>query len=366
MPSVKKMNTLRYQILYHSPMFPVRTIALMTLALACAFSATAVAGAILFPSFLPLAVSSPSALRPSPSPLPSPLPTNLLFVGDIMLARGVEWRIGKEGIDYPLADVTSLIAGADLAIGNFEGTIRNEPNQELDGFTFDTTPAISQMVRNAGFDVLSLSNNHSDNYGSAVVQSTRETLAAQGFTVFGDPYESERFVAHAEHSGISFAFIGFHAFGEDPESILPVIASENAAGHFVIVYPHWGNEYQFTPSAAQTEAAHQFVDAGADAIIGAHPHVIQTYENYRGVPIIYSLGNFLFDQDWSVPTQQGLALNFSVDETNITMTFIPISVIKSHVTLMNAEDASGILAEHGLPATLKIVRPINQNAPVQQ
>ncbi len=351
-------------------MFPLRPIAVMNLVLTCLFAIIAVGGAIIFPSFFPLAVSSPSAL-PTPSsstsPLPPPTePVNLLFVGDIMLARGVEWRIGKEGIDYPLADVASLIAGADLAIGNFEGTIRNEPNQELDGFTFDTTPAIAQMVRNAGFDVLSLSNNHSDNYGSAVVQSTRETLAAQGFTVFGDPYESERFVAHAEHNGISFAFIGFHAFGEDPESILPIIASEAAAGNFVIVYPHWGNEYQFTPSAAQAEAAHQFVDAGADAIIGAHPHVIQTYENYRGVPIIYSLGNFLFDQDWSVPTQQGLALNFSVDETTITMTFIPISVIKSHVTLMNAEDASGILAEHGLPATLKIVRPINQNAPVQQ
>ncbi len=283
-----------------------------------------------------------------------------------MLARGVEWQIGKHTIDYPLSDIAEYLSTPDLTIANFEGTIRKSPNQELDGFTFDTTPIIAKMVADSGIDLVSLSNNHSDNYGSTVVASTRETITELGMMPFGDPYESKNFVAHRTVNGIPLAFIGFHAFGEDPESITPIIESEHAAGNFVIVFPHWGNEYQSTPSVAQTEAAHLFIDAGADAIIGAHPHVIQTYESYQGVPIIYSLGNFLFDQDWSVPTQQGLTLGFDIDATSITMSFVPISVIKSHVTLMNPTEASNILASHNLPSVLKISRPTDQNTEVQQ
>ncbi len=341
----------------------------MVLLLSCVFSVAAVSGAIFTPSLLP--VTPPTKIEAifataSLPQTPPHTPASLLFVGDIMLARGVEWRIGQNDISYPLSAITEYLSAPDLTIGNFEGTIRETPFQELDGFTFDTTPAIAQMIGDAGIDVVSLSNNHSDNYGATIVEYTRETLSTLGMTAFGDPYESANHIAHVMVNDLPISFIGFHAFAEEPESILPAIAAENAAGYFVIVFPHWGNEYQATPSAAQTEAAHMFIESGADAIIGAHPHVIQTYENYLGVPIVYSLGNFLFDQDWSVPTQQGLTLGFVVDDDVITMSFVPISVIKSRVTLMNANDASAVLAEHGLPATLNIARPVNQNALAQQ
>lgn len=349
-------------------MFPIRSIALMVLCLSCIFSLGAVLGTIFLPSFLPvLAVADSWHEAPTNEPVVPPTePARLLFVGDIMLARGVEWRIGKTHLEYPLSDIAEYLSAADLTIGNFEGTIRQTPNQELDGFTFDTTPAIAKTIADAGMDVVSLSNNHSDNYGSAVVASTRSTIANLGMTPFGDPYESSNFVGHASVNGIAISFIGFHAFGEEPESIIEVIQSEKAAGNFVIVLPHWGNEYQHTPSIAQTEAAHLFVEAGADAIVGAHPHVVQTYENYNGVPIIYSLGNFLFDQSWSVPTSQGLTLGFDIDVESITMSFVPVSIIKEHVTLMNTDDASKILSEHNLPLVLKISRPTNRNTAVQQ
>lgn len=350
----------------------------MTLLLTCVFSGVAVAGAIVLPSYLPvpqtIVKSEPQTTSSDISPI-SPIialePTipsiaHLLFVGDIMLARGVEYKIGKTSLDYPLGDIKDFISKADLSIANFEGTIRDEPNQELDGFTFDTTPTIAAIVPAAGFDVVSLSNNHSDNHGATIVQYTRQTLSDIGVTPFGDPYASKDFVAHKTINGINLAFIGFHAFGEDPESILSTIESEKAAGNFVIVFPHWGNEYQFTPSSAQTDAAHLFIDHGADAIIGAHPHVIQTYENYNGVPIVYSLGNFLFDQDWSIPTQQGLALGFDIDASSIQLTFTPISVSHAHTSVMNEDDAAKILSQHNLPITLKISRPTTQNIAVQQ
>lgn len=340
----------------------------MVLYLSCVFSFGAVFGAIALPSFFPDIVVANSTVPATANIVATPPtePARLLFVGDIMLARGVEWRIGKTNLTYPLSDITDYLSTPDLTIGNFEGTIRDAPNQELDGFTFDTTPTIVQTVANAGVDFVSLSNNHSDNYGSTVVESTRETLASLGMTPFGDPYVSKDFIGHATVNGISISFIGFHAFGEEPESIVNAIKGEKAAGNFVIVFPHWGNEYQDTPSSAQTDAAHLFIDSGADAVIGAHPHVIQTYENYKGVPIIYSLGNFLFDQDWSIPTQQGLALGFDIDANSITMTFVPISDAKEHVTLMNADDAAKVLSAHGLPSTLKISRPTTQNIPAQQ
>lgn len=336
--------------------------------LSCVFSFGTVFGVIALPSFFPNIVIADSTAPVVTNTVATPPtePAHLLFVGDIMLARGVEWRIGKTSLTYPLSDIVEYLSAPDLTIGNFEGTIRNTPNQELDGFTFDTTPAIAQTVADAGIDFVSLSNNHSDNYGSAVVDSTRSTITSLGMTPFGDPYTSKDFIGHATINGIAMSFIGFHAFGEEPESIIDAINAEKAAGNFVIVFPHWGNEYQDTPSPAQTDAAHLFIDAGADAIIGAHPHVIQTYENYKGVPIIYSLGNFLFDQDWSIPTQQGLTLGFDIDTDSITMTFVPISDAKEHVTLMNADDATKVLSAHNLPSTLKISRPTIQNIPAQQ
>lgn len=340
-------------------MFPTRHIAFMTLGLACVFSIAAVVGVIFLPALFPAVViehTDPSYELDPMGPIVVAEPAHLLFIGDIMTARGVEWRIGKNDLSYPFKNVTEFLSEPDLTIGNFEGTIRDEPNQELDGFTFDTTPAIAKTVADAGVDVLSLSNNHSDNHGAAIVQYTRETITSLGMMPFGDPYNSKDFVAHKTIGDTTFAFVGFHAFGEEPESILDTIRSEKALGNFVIVFPHWGNEYQATPSVAQTNAAHLFIDAGADAIIGAHPHVIQTYENYRGVPIVYSLGNFLFDQDWSVATQQGLALRFDVGEKSITMTFIPVSVVKSQPVVMNISDAVRILSEHNLPITLTIER----------
>ena len=344
----------------------------MNLYLSCVFSIGAVAGTIVLPSYFPeLSVSNTTSLGQfldiaPPKTTPPTKPARLLFVGDIMLARGVEWRIGKTNLEYPLSDITEYLSAPDLTIGNFEGTIRPVPNQELDGFTFDTTPVIAKTIADAGIDVVSLSNNHSDNYGSKVVASTRSAITDLGMAPFGDPYESNNFIGHATVNGIAFSFIGFHAFGEEPESIIDVITSEKAAGNFVIVFPHWGNEYENTPSTAQTNAAHLFVDAGADAIIGAHPHVIQTYENYNGAPIIYSLGNFLFDQSWSTPTSQGLTLGLDIDAESITMSFVPISIIKEHVTLMNIEDTSKILSEHNLPIVLKISRPTIQNTAAQQ
>ncbi|MFA6018154.1 MAG: CapA family protein [Patescibacteria group bacterium] len=351
-------------------MLTYRNITFLSLLLSSIFFIATILSALALASFLPSIVQNIEEAKNKQSVItPTDTksePAHLLFIGDIMLARGVEWQIAKHSIEYPLIDITEYLSTPDLTIGNFEGTIRNETNQEMDGFTFDTTPEIANMIAKSGIDVVSLSNNHSDNYGSETLEYTRETITELGMTPFGDPNSSENLVSHVTVKDIQFAFIGFHAFTEEPESILNTIRSEKTKGNFVIIFPHWGNEYEETPSIAQTEAAYLFVDAGADAIIGSHPHVIQTYETYKGIPIVYSLGNFLFDQDWSVPTQQGLTLKFDIDSESISLSFVPISIIKSHVTLMNPDDATKILTNHNIPSTLKISRLINQNTQAPQ
>ncbi len=316
---------------------------------------------VLWPKFpssntLTSSVHLPESTQRS-EPLPEPQLT-LLFVGDIMLARGVEWRIGIEGLDYPLSEMTSTIESADLAIGNFEGTIREVQTIEPGGsFAFDTTPEIAGMLADVGFDVLSLANNHGDDHGASTTTFTRDTLISLGMLPFGDPLDSASHVIQVDRDSFALSFIGYHAFLEDIEPITAAIATEKAAGRFVIVVPHWGPEYQATPHAdAEVEPAHAFVDAGADLVIGAHPHVIQTIETYNGVPIIYSLGNFLFDQDWSVPTQQGMTAFVTLTEDDITLDFSTVQVTKQKTTPMSAEESEVLLATYDIPVTLTLPR----------
>jgi len=310
-----------------------------------------------------LAPSTTDVYLPQSETRSEPLPESkltLFFAGDIMLARGVEWRIGIEGLDYPLGEMTTIIEYADLAIGNFEGTIREAQNVEPGStMAFDTTPTIAQMVVDSGFDILSLANNHGDDFGPNVTTYTRDTLTSLGALPVGDPIASASHVTRVDQHDFALSFIGYHAFGEEWSTIAQAITQEKAAGRFVIVLPHWGPEYIATPhTSAEVEPAHVFVDAGADLVIGGHPHVIQSIETYNGVPIIYSLGNFLFDQDWSVPTQQGMTAFVTLTQDDITIDFSTVQVTKQKTTPMPVEESEALLATYDIPVTLTLPRNI--------
>ncbi|MEK9157342.1 MAG: CapA family protein [Patescibacteria group bacterium] len=261
-------------------------------------------------------------------PLTEPESSRVLFVGDIMLARAVEWSIKEEGAGYPfLLWDAGLFADADAVIGNFEGTIRDaEHIEQTNVMAFDTLPEYVTPLAGAGFTHLSLANNHADDFGQATTDFMRSTITDVGITPFGDPFVSESFIARID-GGIPVSLVGFHAFNEETASIVETIRTEDAAGNFVIVYPHWGVEYNHEPSISQTAAAQIWIDAGADLIIGAHPHVVQTAEIINGVPVIYSLGNFLFDQDFSRATQIGAVADVTLSSSEILITFSPVSIL---------------------------------------
>jgi poly-gamma-glutamate synthesis protein (capsule biosynthesis protein) len=189
-----------------------------------------------------------------------------------------------------------------------------------------STPDNVTMLADAGFTHLSLANNHADDYGAQVTLNSRQTVIDNGMLPFGDPFESENFIVRENIGGVSLSLIGFHAFGQTDEKILDAIRAEDAQGRFVIVYPHWGPEYVETAPAAETAPASAFINAGADMIVGAHPHVIQNIEVIGDVPVIYSLGNFLFDQDFSAETKRGLTVQVHITNEAIELDFTPVSI----------------------------------------
>lgn len=273
-------------------------------------------------------------------PVDEPLSTRLVFTGDIMLARAVEWTIRTEGSFYPfLLWDHDMLTGADAVIGNFEGTIREtERIEQTNVMAFDTLPEYIPALADAGFTHLSLSNNHADDFGQATTDFTRMTLSEGGVTPFGDPFSSEAHVTRIL-GDIPVSLLGFHAFNEDATSLLSTIQEEDAAGNFVIVYPHWGNEYEHHPSSAQITAAELWIAAGADLIIGAHPHVVQRAEIIHDVPIVYSLGNFLFDQDFSRATQVGAVLDVTISQDDIALVFSPVEIQGRQMFVNHTEDA---------------------------
>lgn len=296
-----------------------------------------------------------------PLPLPEPAAekrVTISFVGDIMMARAVERAIVENGTDWPFAKLGNLFEGSDIVVGNLEGTVRPNRNLEVvNQMVFDTTPDNLEILSKAGFTHLSLANNHADDYGNQVTADSRQAVIDHGLVPFGDPYNSENFIVRENIGGMSLSFIGFHAFGETSAELLDAIESEDEQGRFVIVYPHWGPEYLETAPPSETAPAQAFINAGADLIIGAHPHVIQNVEVIGDVPVIYSLGNFLFDQDFSPETKRGLTVQVEITETNIELDFTPVSIVGRQTFPMSEPDATAVCDEFSLvDCHLSVVR----------
>lgn len=246
------------------------------------------------------------------------------MLGDIMLDRGVRRLIDRHGSAYPWEYMHRFLSGSHLVVANLEGTVGEEESIANDDtvlrfrFAPEAVRTLTSFV-----DLVSLANNHSMDFGGAGEKETHMWLTEVGLPWFGRWHTPEpRY--DADVNGIPLTFIGYHQFKPDEETLVSQIQQANADGRFVIVMPHWGTEYQFTPDAAQLRLARVMVDAGADVIIGSHPHVVQTVDVIDGVPVVYSLGNFIFDQ--RLPdTWTGLTVGLTIDPSSVTLRLLPVS-----------------------------------------
>lgn len=280
----------------------------------------------------------------------SDAPLDILAFGDMMLDRNVRNKMTEFGYRYPFARIESFLKGHDIVVANAEGPFTDFPsltaslvNKTLT-FTFDKRAL--PVLKELGFTIFSQANNHTRDFGREGYEQSVAAINTAGIAVFGDAFNNNPGPYIANVRGQKVAFVGYHQYyDQDTTSTLKAIEQADLQDAFVIVYPHWGEEYEQGMTDFQKRTARQFIDAGADLILGAHPHVIEPIEIYNGKAIFYSLGNFIFDQSFSIPTSQGLAVQIMLDSDEISYELFPFDIIKEQAVLMSDEKKSAVFSK---------------------
>jgi len=271
----------------------------------------------------------------APPMAPPPLgpSVKLAFVGDVMLADG-PGRLIAQGRD-PFAHVAQRLRQADVRIANLECVVATRGRALDKPWTFRAHPRVLPVLQRH-VDVVSLANNHSGDFGREAFTEMLGLLERAGLPQVGGGRNLR--AAHRPHvierHGVRIALLGFNEFfprhfeaGTDhagvawseDEQVLEGIrrAREELGVDVVIPFMHWGTEGEERANDRQRELARRMIDAGADAVVGAHPHVVQDTEVHRGKPIIYSLGNFVFDGFDSLATRTGWMLFMTVGREGV-------------------------------------------------
>lgn len=240
---------------------------------------------------------------------------SLLFVGDIGLGREINYQIiQNKNNSFPFLLVKDEISKADLAIANLEGPLIEDCPITRSGYKFCGRLDNGQGLAFAGFDLVSLANNHASNYGPTGISQTVETLKKLNI----DCFFGEKII-YKKINETTFGFVGFDDIVRrlEREEVEKEIKLAEKSADLVVVNFHWGEEYQPNQNMRQISLAHWAIDAGADLVIGHHPHVVQPIEYYKEKPIFYSLGNFVFDQLWSNQTRKGMIVKITYQDLEV-------------------------------------------------
>lgn len=260
----------------------------------------------------------------------------LSIVGDIMLSRGVDSYISKNGYSYPYENLKNIFLADDLTIVNLEcpiteyGRGANKPER----FVFKAKTENANAMKEAGIDLCNLANNHTMDYRSEGLKDTMENLSKAGISYVGAGANANTDMSYIfEKDGFKIGILAYSIFppegfvyDENSPGINYLVDHEdlksdriredlkNLKADFKIIYFHWGIEYEPFAGIRQKELARIAIDSGADFIVGAHPHVIQDKEVYKGKYIYYSLGNCIFDKQIPKGSDEGLLLSLSIDK----------------------------------------------------
>ncbi|HEX8947229.1 MAG TPA: CapA family protein [Candidatus Paceibacterota bacterium] len=283
-------------------------------------------------------------------------PVTLLFTGDLMLDRGVANHAKTYGDAVLFSRVARLFLGADALVPNLEGTITDQPSVSIPDhsilrFTFD--PRVAPFLKNLGVTAVSLSNNHTFDFGEAGYESTKEYLRQASILSFGSPHNDDELVTSFSVRSTSVCLVGYEEFVQsDVAPFAELITRLRPSCDLLIATMHAGTEYESGYTAHQQAVAHAFIDAGADMVIGTHPHVVEPLEIYKGKAIFYSLGNFMFDQDFSYETTHGLAVRAERSATSTRYTLIPLTISHQETSFADEPDRTKTLSaliDSGLP-----------------
>ena len=282
---------------------------------------------------------------PKPKPKAEVLPEKVTFIigGDAMLGRAVASQFNNDVMRAFENLGENFFSGKDIGIINLEGPINSEnitPNPTPDNLVFNFPRNAIDALKYLGVNGVSLANNHSRNQGKSGLETTQILLKENNIIPIGEQlnYGVERFGKGKK----KLAIVTINLL-EDDADISQVIKDEKTAGNWVLVFPHFGSEYQETHNQSQEKSAHAWIDAGADIVIGSHPHVVQDAEIYNNKPIFYSLGNLIFDQTFSTPTQEGLIIVGEIEENILKLELLPTKIRNLKVELASSDERAGVV-----------------------
>lgn len=253
----------------------------------------------------------------------------LLVTGDVGLVRMVNvTTVESDDFTWPFLEMAEPMRAADITFINLEGPLVPGCPLRTSGLVFCGDPRNVEGLAFAGVDVAAVANNHMFNHGQAGLDATRAILESEGIGHAGYGLG-----ATIEHEDVTFGFLSYNAAGQavDLDAIQREIDALARETDVVVVMFHWGAEYVRIPvpgpglAGAPRDLARTAIDAGATLVVGNHPHWFQGVELYRGRMIAYAFGNFVFDQPWSVETQQGMIGLFTfLDDRLIDAEFTPV------------------------------------------
>lgn len=235
----------------------------------------------------------------------------LVATGDVIPARAVNYQATlRNNFKWPFEKVRGVLADADLTFINLETPLIKDCPLTQEGMVFCGSDKNVEGLIFAGVDVASLANNHSGNHGKMGIDETVKLLNDNGILTTGT---SENNLAIKEVGGIKFAFLGYSDIEKTPlvstaeeEKIKREVTEAKKIADVVIVQFHWGAEYVSQPDVRQKSLGRLAIDSGADLVIGNHSHWIKPVEVFKNKLITYAHGNFIFDQEWSQKTKEGV------------------------------------------------------------
>lgn len=308
---------------------------------------------------------SPPAAAPPPAQVasaPAPGVFTLVAVGDVMLGRSVGQRVLSAGPEFVFdKKIQAVLKGADITVGNLECAVSERGDPQAKGYTFQAPPEALDSLRLAGFDVMSLANNHALDYGREALLDTVHHLSAYGImaTGAGSDIIQAQSARVLERAGLRIGFVGLvdvaaegSGFSRgtweaganrpgvawaDIETVTASVKAAASSTDVVVVMLHFGVEYDTSPSISQRRLARAAIDAGAALVIGSHPHVLQEVEEYGGGLIAYSLGNFVFD-GFDGPSNDSAILKVNLTRDGVaSWKLLPVDVIDNGLPRLRPE-----------------------------
>jgi poly-gamma-glutamate synthesis protein (capsule biosynthesis protein) len=287
------------------------------------------------------------------------------LVGDVLLASGVGAAIAANGADYPWRETGRLLRYSDLTIANLECSVseRGDPIPDKE-YTFRAAPGSVQGAVNAGVDIFTLANNHVLDYGVDAFLDTMEILRQNNLRYVGAGAGEDEALRPVllERGGFKIAVLGFTrvvprtdwiagknrpglASGYNEKLVLENVRWAAGQSDIIIVCVHWGQELVDYPGRAEINLAHRLVDAGADVVVGCHPHVLQGVEIYRDKLIAYSLGNFIFTSSSARAAREGAILQVVFNSGGeSTAKIIPTYITSGTTIILRGSDRKRVLS----------------------